>query len=289
MRALAVPQRLLGTMIAYGFPRLSLQSELDLAEHLGADVVEILPDWRVFPDPLELRKIADDRGMAVWSAHGCWGGQTIAASRVDLGSTDPVVWGESVDDLRRCIDWLEAAGGTHLVVHPGGLSFPAEAAPRRDCLARGLSRLAEHVEGGRIVVCVENMPPGVHPGSRMQDLFDLLVELDHPGLGLALDTGHAHIASSLPEETLAAGRLLATTHVHDNDGCQDTHDPPGTGSIDWDGWALALDLIDYQKPVMLECIRHIRANPASFRPEVVAPLLPYQPAPGPASRSDRDG
>src|SRR4051812_25854776 len=113
MRALAVPQRLLGTMITYGYPRLSLQSELDLAEYLGADVVEILPDWRVFPDPLELRMIAADRGMAVWSAHGCWGGQTIAASRVDLGSTDPAVWGESVDDLRRCIDWLEAAGGTH--------------------------------------------------------------------------------------------------------------------------------------------------------------------------------
>jgi sugar phosphate isomerase/epimerase len=268
-----VPRRLLGTMITHGYPRLTPASELDLAESLGAVVLEILPDWRSYPDPSELRKMVADRGLSIWSAHGSWGGQSIAASRVDLGSTDPAVWSESVDDLRRCVDWIEAAGGTHLVVHPGGLSFPADAALRRDGLARGLLKLADHAGGARVIVCVENMPPGVHPGSRMQDLHDLLVELDQPGLGLALDTGHAHISSSLSAETAAAGRLLATTHVHDNDGRQDTHLPPGSGTIDWDGWSDALDAIGYEGPVMLECIRHIRSNRSSYRTEVLAPLL----------------
>lgn len=265
-----MPRRLLGTMIAFGYRGLTPESELDLAERIGANVLEILPDWRSHPDPSEIQAIAADRGLAIWSAHGCWGGQTISATRVDLGSTDPAVSDESVDDLRRCVDWLEAAGGSHLIVHPGGLSDPDERDRRREALARGLLRLAAHAEGSRVRVCVENMPPGVHPGSRMKDLHDLLVELDHPGLALVLDTGHAHIASSVAEETLAAGHLLATTHVHDNDGRQDVHLPPGSGTIDWDGWAEALDRIDYSGVIMLECIRQIRANPGSFCRDVLA-------------------
>jgi sugar phosphate isomerase/epimerase len=286
MRTKTVPERLLGTMITYGYPKLSLDSELDLAARLEARVLEILPDWRAFPDPHELRRVVADRGLAIHSAHGCWGGQTIRASRVDLGATDPPAHRESVDDLKRCVDWLEAAGGKHLVVHPGGLSLPVDLVPRREALGRGLVELAEHADGSGLVVCVENMPPGVFPGSRMQDLFDLLLELDQPRLALALDTGHAHISSSLATETLAAGRLLATTHVHDNDGRQDSHEPPGRGTIDWAAWADPLDDIDYHGAIMLECIRRIRSDPASFRPEVLEPLL-HVPGGGRALESQR--
>jgi sugar phosphate isomerase/epimerase len=281
-----VTERRLGTMIAYGFPRLSLDSELDLAERLGARIVEVLPDWRALPDPHVPRRIAADRGFAIHSAHGCWGGQTIRASRVDLGSLDPAVHRESVDDLKRCLDWLEAAGGRHLVVHPGGLSAPVEEAARREALARGLRALVNHAEGGGLVVCVENMPPGVYPGSRMRDLFELLSELDRPGLALALDTGHAHIASSLADETMAAGHLLATTHVHDNDGRQDTHDPPGRGTIDWMRWSEPLDRIGYHGPIMLECIRRLRAKPESFSRQVLERLLKDPPI-GPSFGSHR--
>ena len=106
----------------------------------------------------------------------------------------------------------------------------------------------------------------------MADLAALLVELDHPQLALALDTGHAHLAASPARETLSAGRLLATTHVHDNNGRQDSHEPPGHGTIDWPAWGRALDSVGYHGPIMLECIRHIRHNPSSFMPEVVAGL-----------------
>jgi sugar phosphate isomerase/epimerase len=268
-----VPERLLGTMITYGYPKLSLDSELDLAERLGAQILEILPVWRLFPDPQTLRDVVADRGLSIHSAHGCWGGQTIKAFRVDLGATDPAAHRESVDDLKRCVDWLEAAGGKFLVIHPGGLSLPIDRAARREALARGLIELAENAEGSRVVLCVENMPPGVFPGGRMEELFELLVELAIPRLALALDTGHAHISADLSTETLAAGHLLTTTHVHDNDGRQDSHNPPGQGTIDWSAWASALDHIDYHGPIMLECVRQIRINPASFSSQVLAPLL----------------
>ncbi len=260
-------------MITYGYPGIGLEDELDLALRLGAEVLEILPDWRTLPDPALVRSAAVDRGLTVRSAHGCWGARAIRAARVDLGDTDAASFRASVDDLKRCIDWLEQAGGTHLVVHPGGLSVPEDCPARRASLARGLGELADHAGGTGILVCVENMPPGVYPGSRMVELFELLEELDTPGLALALDTGHAHISAELSAETRAAGPRLATTHVHDNDGRKDGHDAPGLGTIDWSAWAQTLDGIGYQGPIVLECIRQLRDDPALFRPEVVALLL----------------
>ena len=263
----------LGTMIVYGFPKAPLEAELELARWIGAEVLEILPRWRDLPDPAVLRTRVADHGLTIHSAHGCWGGESIKAPRVDLGSTDPTVHESSVADLRRCIDWLAAAGGTLLVVHPGGLSNPTEAEERRDALGRGLEALADHARGTGMTIAVENMPPGVHPGSRMSDLAGLLGELGRPELGLTLDVAHAHISAGAASETLDAGRLLASTHVHDNDGRRDSHQPPGAGTIEWPSWFEALDAIDYRGPIVLECIKRIREDRTSYRPEVLAPFV----------------
>ena len=253
--------RPLGTMVAYGFERGSVHVDLDVADRLGVTVLEILPDWMRYPDPLEMRRIAADRGFTIHSAHGCWGGTSIKAARVDLGSLDRATWEASLDDLKRCLDWLAEAGGTHLVVHPGGLSEPADFDARRGRLRDGLIALGEHVEGTPQVVCVENMPPGVHPGSRMVDLAALVAEIGSNRVGVALDTGHANLVASTASETIDAGRWLRTTHVHDNNGRQDRHEPPGEGTIDWVRWAESLDAIGYEGPIMLECIRILRREP----------------------------
>lgn len=253
--------RPLGTMIAYGFPRGDLNVEFDLVERLGAECLEILPDWKQWPDPTELGCRVRDRGLRVHSVHGCWGGQSIAARRVDLGDPESAARRESLDDIRRCADWTHAAGGSCLVVHPGGLSDPVDREARRGSLASSLLELDLYVAGSGVTVCVENMPPGVHPGSEMTDLAALVAELDRARVRLAIDTGHAHITGTPADATRAAGSFLATTHVHDNNGRQDTHLPPGHGSIDWPAWRAALDAIGYSGPVMLECIRHLRRHP----------------------------
>jgi sugar phosphate isomerase/epimerase len=106
----------------------------------------------------------------------------------------------------------------------------------------------------------------------MADLAGLVAELADPKLALALDTGHAHISADLGSETIAAGRLLRTTHVHDNNGRQDTHEPPGLGTIDWEAWTRALDAIDYRGPIMLECVRQLRKQPALIGPPLLGLL-----------------
>jgi len=262
-------RRPIGTMIVYGYPRRDPADDLVIARRLGAEVVEVLPLWSAYPDPTVIRAQVADAGLAIHSAHGCWGGQSIRATRVDLGSTDLATWSASLDDLKRCVDWLEAAGGSCLVVHPGGLSDPEDHDARAFALGRGLQSLVRHARDTGVTICVENMPPGVHPGSEMGQLHRLIVDLDDPGLCLALDTGHAHFGQGVDAATLAAGSLLRTTHVHDNDGRHDSHLPPGLGSIDWNTWITHLDAIGYRGPIMLECIRHLREKPKTLDDKLV--------------------
>jgi sugar phosphate isomerase/epimerase len=261
--------RPLGTMVAYGFARGDIRVDLDLAQRMGATCLEILPDWRRLPDPDSLRSNVAENGLTIHSAHGCWGAQAIAAPRVDLASTVEETRLASVEDIRRCVDWLAAAGGTCLVVHPGGLSDPSVTDVRRNALVCSLRALADHAEGTSVVLCVENMPPGVHPGSRMADLAAIVGEVARPEIALALDTGHAHLVDTPASETRNASGLLRTTHVHDNNGRSDVHLPPGLGTIDWPTWVAALDEIEYAGPIMLECIRYIRDNPDCLTNELL--------------------
>ena len=97
--------RPLGTMVAYGFPGVEVRGDLAIAGRLGASCVEVLPDWRSLPDPVAFGALAADHGLAVHSAHGCWGRRTIQAQRVDLGEPEPTARRASIDDIRRCLDW----------------------------------------------------------------------------------------------------------------------------------------------------------------------------------------
>ena len=111
----------------------------------------------------------------------------------------------------------------------------------------------------------------------MADLAALVIELEHPNLALALDTGHANLGEGVAHETNAAGSLLATTHVHDNDGGTDSHLPPGHGTVDWAEWGRSLDFIGYAGPIVLECIKHLRENRSSYRPATLAGLARIGP------------
>jgi sugar phosphate isomerase/epimerase len=106
----------------------------------------------------------------------------------------------------------------------------------------------------------------------MSDLVSLVKEVDRLEVALALDTGHAHISATVASETLSAGTRLLTTHVHDNNGQQDVHLPPGLGTIDWGEWVASLDAIDYRGPILLECIKFLRERPENLTLEFLSRL-----------------
>jgi len=99
----------------------------------------------------------------------------------------------------------------------------------------------------------------ISSGTRVRRLMELLDEVDPDHeVGLCLDLGHAHVEGHVVEELQAALPRLHHLHVHDNDGCNDSHLAPGQGTIPWtevlqtlhssgfDGLA-ALEMRDYSR------------------------------------------
>ncbi len=263
-------ERPLGLMAAYGFPRHDVRVDLAIARRIGASWIETLPDWKAQVDPRGLARTLAEFDLKPWSVHACWGRRTIRAAVVDLASTDRAIRTESIQDILECINWLADLGGSRLIVHPGGLSSSDQARERRGALADSLALVARRARTANVVVCVENMPPGVHPGSRTADLAGIVAAIDDDHLMLAIDTGHAHLNGNLIGETEAAAGRLASTHAHDNCADRDLHLPPGMGTIDWEEWARTLDRINYQGPIILECIKYLRENPASISNGLIA-------------------
>ncbi len=85
--------------------------------------------------------------------------------------------------------------------------------------------------------------------ANIEILSRLIREVDHPAVGLCLDSGHAHCCcNNLLEWIETLGDKLFTTHFHDNRGMRrdalsdkkwispggiDEHLPPGFGTIPW--------------------------------------------------------
>jgi len=235
-----------------------LETDIKLALAIGASVVEILPRWNNLPPAKDIADKVKDAGLSIWSTHGPWGGQSIEASRVDLSESRPQFRQESIDDVRRALDWSASLGARIVVVHPGGLSDPDELPERTDMLTQSLDLLSLEAESRDLRIGLENMPRGVYPGSRMADLARIVHQIQRSSLGLVMDTGHARISGDIHEETLAAKDLLISTHVHDNDGRADSHRPPGEGVIEWPLWFSSLTEIGYEGPIMLECVKALR-------------------------------
>lgn len=71
-------------------------------------------------------------------------------------------------------------------------------------------------------------------------------------LGVCFDSGHGNfVGGGLAFLERIAGRLLAL-HLHDNDGQDDQHNFPFTGTVDWDALIPLLATAAYEGPVTLE-------------------------------------
>ncbi|HEY8497313.1 MAG TPA: sugar phosphate isomerase/epimerase [Limnochordales bacterium] len=100
----------------------------------------------------------------------------------------------------------------------------------------------------------------------VQQGMDFLAEVDHPAVGLHLDTFHMHIEekSSADAVRLAGDRLF---HFH---ACENDRGIPGTGQVAWKSIASALREIGYQGAVVIEsftpAVRSIAQAVCLWRP-----------------------
>jgi D-psicose/D-tagatose/L-ribulose 3-epimerase len=222
----------------------------------GFDFVELL-----VPEPGEIdlnaaRRALDDAGLAV-----------VLAARVNLqrnlASEDRTAHDAGIDYLRYAADCAAALGakivggpltGNPLVFagRPPAPVEESERLARKERCVTGLQKAGQYAALIGIELAVE-------PLNRFesdvlcttQQAMELLDAVDHPAIGLMLDTFHMHMEeASIPEAIRLAGSR--TIHFQANENHRGFL---GTGSTDWVEVCRALHDVGYAGPISLEPFR----------------------------------
>jgi len=228
-------------MFNYSF-RPSLEEKLSLFRDHGFQHLHWCDNWNddVLYTRDEMRQYARliaDAGLTCLDVHGT------ATHDIRIDSGYAAAHRIYVKLLRNRVEFCSEAGGDAVVVHPPHLHEPD--------LERRLGRASEALDAVRglcrgcgVALALENCYRDDH-----LVLGRLLDEHSPEFLGFCYDSGHANIHGNFRQLNLFRERLLVT-HLHDNRGDADSHQPPGWGTIDWEMVARWLE--GHAKPLNLE-------------------------------------
>ncbi|HUP04896.1 MAG TPA: sugar phosphate isomerase/epimerase [Bryobacteraceae bacterium] len=152
-----------------------------------------------------------------------------------------------VDEIKRAIEIAEFVPFRYLIQHIGvsGEEFD----PRKfDAAFTALEELRVFARQIDVEILLENIPNDLASPGRLREFQ----ELTHIGLNYVFDIGHAHIAGNVEAAFALMKDRIRSTHIHDNDGTEDAHMFPFSGSIDWNNAMPLLRECGEQAPLLLE-------------------------------------
>jgi sugar phosphate isomerase/epimerase len=195
----------------------------------------------------ELKRVADDLGMMVWSVHE----QDIAEC---LGVADPSERRQAADEVKRCLDVAHEVDAraipSHLLLNPKFEVDSKTEANMEKRIADELLDLAADVRDSGARIAFENT--GRRPWAWAPAVFRRMAELPKDAYGFVLDTGHSNLAGDFDTIADLVEDRLITLHMHDNHGTKDEHLPPGDGVFDWAKHRALLARTQYQGCLMYE-------------------------------------
>lgn len=222
----------------------------------GFDFVELL-----VPEPGELdlaatRRALDAEGLGV-----------VLAARVNLDrnlcSDDAARRQAGRDYLRTCVDVAQALGAATVggplygnpLVFAGRAPHPVDEALRQrrvEWCVEGLRGAAPHAQAAGVTL-------GVEPLNRFEtDILNttrqgvaLMALVDHPAIGLVLDTFHMN----MEDDDIAGAIRAAAGHVAHFQANENHRGYLGTGHIDWTATVRALADVGYTGTISLEPFR----------------------------------
>jgi sugar phosphate isomerase/epimerase len=176
-------------------------------------------------------------------------------SGVNLAGINPKLREASVNEILNSIAYAKELDCELIVVHPGIISYPRNL-PKFERISKdnqrdSFVRICEKAENDRLLVCLENMPR--LPLSFKQtwtgeSLIEIVDGLNSAFLQLALDVGHCNTTDvPIPQMIRDFGSRIKHVHIHDNDGCHETHSIVGQGSVPWPAVIEALHKAQYDK------------------------------------------
>ena len=244
----------------YHDERLNRDHLVEIAAH-GFETVEIFAN-RPHLDPgdaaaaVEVAEALRDTGLRPYSIHapiasslqgGVWGAPFSIASGVEDERL------RAVEEVTSAIRFAQRVGAAWVVVHVGvpDSQRPAASDNKAEAARRSLEALAALASPLGVGLALELVPNRLSTADALVRCIE--DDLDAPaGVGICLDTGHAHLSGGLVDAIETASGHVVTTHVHDNGGRTDDHLLPFDGRIEWEPAMMALQKIGYEGPLVFE-------------------------------------
>lgn len=157
---------------------------------------------------------------------------------------------ESVDEIKRAIEVSEVIPFKYLIQHVGVADEEYDER-KVEAAFTALEELSVFARQRGVEVLVENTPNALSSAQRLL-LFN---ELTHLKLNFCLDVGHAHMNEGVGPAFECMKQGIRSTHIHDNNGVDDSHLLPMTsveGGIDWPKTMELLRSRPDQYPLLLE-------------------------------------
>ncbi len=157
---------------------------------------------------------------------------------------------QAVDEIKRVLDIAETIPYRYLIQH---LGVPGEEYSERtaDAAFSALEEVSVFARQRGVEVLLENIPNALSSAERLL----MFLEATHLDLNICFDTGHAHMKEGVDTAYRLLKPRIRSTHVHDNDGTEDSHLFPLSsdgGTIDWQHAMEALRSAGHQYPLLLE-------------------------------------
>jgi len=154
---------------------------------------------------------------------------------------------DMVDEIKRALEIAETVPFRYLIQH---LGVAGEEYDERkiDYAFSALEEINLFARQRGVEVLLENTPNELATAERLR----MFLDVTHLNLNVCFDVGHAHMHGSVESEYRLLKPRIRSTHVHDNNGADDSHLFPGKGTVDWVGATDLLRSADGQYPLLLE-------------------------------------
>lgn len=197
----------------------------------------------------------------------------IHSAKSGVSSIDTTVWQSALEEIKYLLEVCTKLEIIHTINVPASPpkecivsyyeTYPGATQPLMD-LSHGQSwqnfwtayiehidEISELVESAGMRLAIETVPHGIVSNS--DSMLRLIESLPGRNPGIILDTGHQHyLHESFPLLCDKLSGHIYGTHLNDNDGSVDDHNPPGEGTIDWAILLKSLKNNDYDGSLDLE-------------------------------------
>jgi sugar phosphate isomerase/epimerase len=243
---------------------------LDRVLEAGIPLVELFCarqsfDYRDRAQIGELGHWFRDSALKVHSLHApmynddCWG-RTGPGAVVNIAEPQRLARRASVDEVKRALEVAEVIPFRYLILHLG-VSGDEFSDYKLEAAFSSLEELNVFARQRGVEILLENTPNRLSSAERL--LYFL--NITHLDNNFCFDIGHAHLMGGVEQEFELMKERIRSTHIHDNDGQQDSHLFPRLspgGTIDWRKAVRLLRSRASQYPLLLELREAPELGPA---------------------------